>query len=495
MTRRTGSVEARGDVFRARYRIDGKLTTIGTFRTYAEADAALVLFAERIAEQAPLTGKTVAGWGADWLDEREHDGHHRSVGRDRHTWKRVLVSAFAGRPLRDVTTQDVRQWVAAQIKAGAARQTVANALNLLRVCLESACESGQLERNPARDVRVPKVAKSADKWTWLHREEVASLLASVDDEETRDALIVAIHTGMRAGELFGLEWRDVDLPRRTATVRHSWKGASTKTGETRTLHLFAPAVEAMERQRARSGKRSHVFPGRDGEPRTRDKTPSMRRALATAGITRNVRFHDLRHTCASHLISGSWGRAWTLEEVAKYLGHSTSATTRRYAHLCPEGLARAARETRPELHLRLLGPVPNLVPNRSQGPRAATGTDGAKCAESAEEARIELADPLPDRRFSKCARSRKVSRSSGEMGTVGERASALLGAMQAGKPVSEGAVAELAGEVLARLAPDQVAARRFVDELGKPGVAMAAVAFLAAAVEGAAGGAARADSG
>jgi integrase len=71
-------------------------------------------------------------------------------------------------------------------------------------------------------------------------------------------------------------------------------------------------------------------------------------------VKRHVRFHDLRHTCASHLVSGSWGRAWTLEEVAKHLGHSSSAVTRRYAHLCPEGLARAVRETRPELQMKLL---------------------------------------------------------------------------------------------------------------------------------------------
>jgi integrase len=51
-----------------------------------------------------------------------------------------------------------------------------------------------------------------------------------------------------------------------------------------------------------------------------------------------VRFHDLRHTCASHLVSGTWGRAWRLEEVRDYLGHSNISVTQRYAHMSPHAM-------------------------------------------------------------------------------------------------------------------------------------------------------------
>lgn len=59
---------------------------------------------------------------------------------------------------------------------------------------------------------------------------------------------------------------------------------------------------------------------------------------------RAVRFHDFRHTFASHLIMGTWGRAWRLEEVQILLGHTSITTTQRYAHLAPEGLARSVSE-------------------------------------------------------------------------------------------------------------------------------------------------------
>jgi RNA:NAD 2'-phosphotransferase (TPT1/KptA family) len=64
-----------------------------------------------------------------------------------------------------------------------------------------------------------------------------------------------------------------------------------------------------------------------------------------AGITRRVRFHDLRHTCASHLVMGTWGRVWRIEEICALVGHSGIGVTQRYAHLSPDHLHKAAAET------------------------------------------------------------------------------------------------------------------------------------------------------
>ncbi len=60
---------------------------------------------------------------------------------------------------------------------------------------------------------------------------------------------------------------------------------------------------------------------------------------------RRVRFHDLRHTCASHLVMGTWGRQWTVNEVSAFIGHSDISVTQRYAHLSVDHLAVAAAET------------------------------------------------------------------------------------------------------------------------------------------------------
>jgi integrase len=337
-----GWIERDRGRFRARYWLDGRKVTIGSFDDWAQADAAVLTYASQLASAQPVVGETLASWARKWLDERETDGVHRSVTRDRHAFKRVSRTTLAELPLAAITPRDVRDWLAEQVRTKAAKQTIANALNLLRVCLERACESGRLERNPALGVKVPRIASSKEKWTWLRQDEIGRLLDGEGEE--RDIYAVAIYTGLRAGELFGLEWPDVDLARGVASVRHSWKGSPTKRGEARRVSLVATAIAALERQQARSGGRRHVFPARDGEGRSENQMPNLGAALRRVGITRHVRFHDLRHTCASHLIQGTWAprlvaRALRLEEVQVWLGHTSPATTARYAHLCPEAVA------------------------------------------------------------------------------------------------------------------------------------------------------------
>jgi integrase len=412
MRREHGTIEKRNGRFRARARAGSERPTLGSFATEEEAVAALALFAEKYRETVPVAGPTVRSWGRTYLDHRELGGVYRAVQKDRYVWRRVDAAPFADLPLAAVTTRDIRDWVGAQLRTKSertgktpGRQTVVNALNLLRVALGHACHSGVLEQNPANGVRVPRVARTKEAWTWLRTEEITKLLGENVDVGPRCLFAFAIFTGLRAGEIFGLKWTDIDSTRNVAAICRSWQGAPTKRGETREVHLFEAAIEALKTQRARNLKGPWVFPNERGEPRSKNHKPDLDLWLEKAGVKRHVRFHDLRHTCASHLVSGSWGRAWTLEEVSKHLGHSSSAVTRRYAHLCPEGLARAVRETRPELQMKLLhcpkSPVPNAGPKWSQAAGAEFSDDDGKRLNLAEEKGFEPLVELPPRRFSK----------------------------------------------------------------------------------------------
>lgn len=346
--------------YRARYPVNGKRVNVGVFDTREGAEGALARFSEGLAAmnaEAPVAGETLLSWSRTWLDEREVDGVHRDVKNDRYACRRwQLAAELSHLPLAAVTARDVRDWVAAQVRTGAAAQTIRNALNLLRVCLESACERGRLDRNPAHGVKVPRIPRTAETWTWLTPPEVALLLAGADED--RDAFAAAVYTGLRAGELFGLERTDVDLDHGVAVIRQSWKGRPTKRGEARRVSLLAPALEALERQLARH-KHRHVFPARDGSARSKDQIPDLAARLEAVGIARHVRFHDLRHTCASALLQGVWAPHWIarplrLEEVSTWLGHRSFTVTQRYAHLCPEGVA--------GLVVRNAPPAPRVVP-------------------------------------------------------------------------------------------------------------------------------------
>ena len=163
-----------------------------------------------------------------------------------------------------------------------------------------------------------------------------------------------------------MRWEDVQLDggRHELIVRHSHKGP-TKSGKVRRVPLFEPARLALKAWKdvCPKNKDGLVFPTVRGERRprrddagwsdqsipVRDRKvggPTHKPGWKTlAGITRRVRFHDLRHTCASHLAMGTWGRVWSLSEIRDFLGHSSIVVTQRYAHLSPEHLHRAASET------------------------------------------------------------------------------------------------------------------------------------------------------
>jgi len=339
---------------------------------------------------APTGATTLAQFAPTWLDAREEAGDHRNLASERSLWRRhVALAPFAERPLANITEADVRAWLKqlAKTKASIARgkakpgktdrcvsrQTRVHALNLLRALLEGAREAEAIKANVARDLRVKKDARSDEGWTHLTADEIALAVGEKVPEPARLLYTVAIYTGMRKGELWGLRWDDVQLAgeRPEVTVRYSHRGP-TKSGRVRRVPLLAPARAALERwkQLCPATPEGLVFPTAGGcrRQKTDDADWADRKVCqgkrkgeidaghkTRAGITRRVRFHDLRHTCASHLVMGTWGTTWSLTEVCAFLGHSNISVTQRYAHLSPDHLHRKAAAT-------AVAPTPELPP-------------------------------------------------------------------------------------------------------------------------------------
>jgi integrase len=233
-------------------------------------------------------------------------------------------------------------------------QTVKHCLNLLRVCLQAVVEDELVERNPAEDVKPPRELRTEEPWTYLLPEEQDRLVRCKDIPAAERALIeFAIGTGLRQGEQWSLELRDLHVEGEDphAFVRFGSPGKPPKNGKTRRVPLFGRSLDAAKTWLALMPvyvKRNPfrlVFPTSRGCRRPEGKFRHWRKYLAAAGINRRVRWHDLRHTCASSLVAGWWGRTWRLEEVRDLLGHSSVTVTERYAHLADSALKGAARET------------------------------------------------------------------------------------------------------------------------------------------------------
>jgi integrase len=207
-------------------------------KTYEEAEtllnAAMLELAEgRMVE--PGT-ETLRGFGLDFLDDRESAGV-ADVGTDRSRWKQHIEAAhFIDWPLGSVAPHDVREWLSSVSRKSVARgfrhkkasrrklsrTTVQNTLNLLRCCFTAAVEADHIETNPAREVAVPDgPGRTHEPWTYLEPKEQEALLDCESIPEAVRLLIAfAVGTGMRQGEIWNLETRDVCMSENRVIVRY-----------------------------------------------------------------------------------------------------------------------------------------------------------------------------------------------------------------------------------------------------------------------------------
>lgn len=382
----SGSIESRNGRHRVRLRVAGKKQTLGTYPTLERAEAVLAAALEQL-EGTASGSVTLRGWVATWLAQRELGQEVRSTKGDASRLRsHVLSEPWADDPIDMVSRPMIQAWVrelvsrqARRYVGGAAQQdapafaelgrtisrtTVGHALRALRVCFRDALEAGLVQENPCVGVRVPRVERTSDPWTWLTEGELAALLGcQAVPVEHRRIYFVAIFTGLRKGELWGLRWGDVELgaDRGNLTVRRSYK-AAPKNGKHRRVPLLPPALAALRILRelaADAGADALVFPAASGAMRRPDDSAGWHEARELAGIKRRVRFHDLRHTCASHLRMGTWRPALSPSELQLWMGHSSVAMVERYAHLSPDYLLGPTLDPN-RSHLRELNPRPTV---------------------------------------------------------------------------------------------------------------------------------------
>jgi integrase len=248
-----------------------------------------------------------------YLAERAHS-------RDPYTVKH-LMNFFRGLTLFEVTTPLVDQYRQVRLRS-VKPATVYQELALLRRMFNVAINEWEwIKDNPVARLSFSVGNTNArDRWLTLD-EEKALLENATSPTWLKTLLVVALHTGMRRGEILSLAWQDVDLARRTITV------VKSKNGQKRTIPLSQPLWDALNATRVRD-IRGRVFPVSGS--RLRD---AFKEVLKKAVIG-NFRFHDLRHTFATRLVQGGVD----IYKVKELLGHKTLMMTARYAHHYPESL-------------------------------------------------------------------------------------------------------------------------------------------------------------
>jgi integrase len=267
---------------------------------------------------------------------------------------------FGSKPLAEIVPFAVEAWRVRRLKGGVSKATANKDLSALKACLSRAVEWGLLADHPLRKVKPSKQDRggvvrylSPTEETALRAQLVKRDAARIDARDSANdwrrqrgypelphlgtyadhltpIVLLALNTGLRRGELLGLEWGDVDLARAILTVR----GEGAKSGKTRYLPLNTEAVNGLKAWQDQATG-DLVFPGDDGGKMFSLKTAWLKVAH-DAGL-KVFRFHDLRHSFASRLVQSGVD----LNTVRELLGHSDFSLTLRYAHLAAENKAAA----------------------------------------------------------------------------------------------------------------------------------------------------------
>jgi integrase len=233
-------------------------------------------------------------------------------------------------------------------KGGLAPQTVGHLYGFLRTALKKAVALRIIASNPCEGVRPPKVPQK--EMLVLDGAQTARLLELARGRSLYLPILVAVTTGMRRGEIFGLKWEDVDLSAGMIHVQRALQETNagrflkeTKTPKgRRTITLPSMTLEALRRHkgdqaahRLRVGPehyhdRGMVFAHDDGEFIRMESFTEMFRALIRRSDLPRVRFHDLRHTHVSQLIKAGE----SVKLISGRLGHANAAMTLNiYTHL------------------------------------------------------------------------------------------------------------------------------------------------------------------
>src|SRR5436305_1493943 len=300
-----------------------------------------------------------------WLE----DAHKQSI-RPR-TYERYeeivrlhLAPGIGYHQLQKLSAQHLQSFYAKKLEEGLSTTTVISFHNVLHKALETAVRWNLIARNPCDLVSPPR--RKRFEIRPLSMQQIHQFLAAARGHRQEALFILALATGMRRGELLGLKWQDLDLEQGMLQVRRiltripsklpgrGFEEAEPKTDKgRRSIALPTFAAEALRGHRLRQTE-AKLKAGPDWQDRdyvfctsigthlnpTRDVLDALKSLLEQAGLP-DIRFHDLRHSCATMLL----GMNVHPKIVQEILGHSQiSMTMDIYSHILPTMQEEAAHK-------------------------------------------------------------------------------------------------------------------------------------------------------
>ncbi|MFJ6459766.1 tyrosine-type recombinase/integrase [Streptomyces sp. NPDC091387] len=351
-----------------------RVRVYGTTRKEALAKLTEKIAASNRGLPAPSAQGSLAAYLTYWL-ENVAVHHLRETTHTRYTAciDRYLIPGLGKKKLAKLTAKDVRTWLnelrttcqccARGIDVGRDQPrccatgaccskrlsplTLAYIHSVLKSALEQAVREEEIPRNVARNVRTG--TPRPRRFEPLTADEAHQFLAAVKGTRLHALYELALHTGLRKGELLGLRWEDLDLNAGTASIRRTLQrtnagGLTTLPTKTRAserrIALPARCLQSLKHHREQQQEQNtagaewqqsaYVFTTPQGRPiDPTNLTRTFTTLLRKAGL-RRIRFHDLRHSTATLLLE----QGVELVVIKELLGHAhIGVTATVYAHV------------------------------------------------------------------------------------------------------------------------------------------------------------------
>jgi integrase len=334
----TGKLEK---VFIIRYYKDGKQIEEKAGRQYQDAmtasKAALIRAARIEGKEASNKARRQAEggrWTVDrlWNEYKAQRPDLKGIATDENRYKNYIRPRFGGWEPKDIAPLDIDR-LRVNVQKTRTATTAARVLELIRRIINFGLRKNLIE--PLRlKIELPRVNNL--KTETLTDEQLAALLKVIDEnpqyEVAGQMMKMALYTGMRRGEIFRLQWQDIDFERGFINIRES------KGDKDTAIPLNDPARTLLN-SIDRSETSPFVFPGKDKIEHRKEAKRGLNFLKTEAKLPADFRpMHGLRHHFASGLVSDGVD----LYTVGRLLTHKSPDMTRRYAHLSDAALKRAS---------------------------------------------------------------------------------------------------------------------------------------------------------